>query len=268
MPLTKDYNTERSKYLKQYEENLKKSKEEFKQRWVDKYNNTFKYTEKTPLIDQKNENNQQLIDEKLQTDIFNNEHYVNVLKGYLNNLSKSETVNDYIIEHLDEDKIQYLAINWNIILQQLKKDIKPPISKEDFLVKLLNIIKNQNKITDVVENNTETLDKVSGANDKLLNLYNNQENDDLYNVYGLNDINDESNPTMIHNKLIKLTINDLKSLAISTNINIPYNVRRKKENIINYISNSVNAFENEYEFDNFINALNTYDMPKNKMARV
>jgi hypothetical protein len=159
MPLPENYNNERSKYLDQYLKNLEKAKEEFSQRWINKYNADFPYSENSLPIDT-NINEQPIISE-IKTPINDINYFRDLLHGYLYELSKNNDIVEYILDNLDEPSIIYLANNWKSVRSTIKKTIVPPISKEDFLIKLLTMIKGNKDIQNSIEADTKTRDMIT-----------------------------------------------------------------------------------------------------------
>ena len=159
MPLPESYNVERSKYLEQYLRNLEKAKEEFSQRWINKYNADFPYSENSLPIDT-NINEQPIISE-IRTPINDINYFRDLLHGYLYELSKNNDIVNYILDNLDEPSIIYLANNWKSVRSTIKKTIIPPISKEDFLIKLLTMIKGNKEIQNSIEADTNTRNMIT-----------------------------------------------------------------------------------------------------------
>lgn len=181
MPLPENYNVERSKYLEQYLRNLDKAKEEFSQKWINKYNADFPFSDQSLPIDT-NINEKPIIGE-IKTPINDIKYFTDLLHGYLFELSKNNDIVDYIISNLDDPSIIYLANNWKSIKSTIKKTIVPPISKEDFLIKLLTMVKGNKDIQNSIDVDTKTRNMINNKtnkyNDELKTFLNSLKKRDL-----------------------------------------------------------------------------------------
>ena len=139
MPLSNDFTAGRLEYLQMQIKNTKTVKEQFYPRFQRAYNEMFPFTEgsaQNVLQPQ-----QQIISEAVPSP--NKEMIEMSLKQKLNELTRNESVTDFIINNLliTEEKYYYDQ-NFDSVTKELLKKVKMPVSKEDFVINLASIFNN------------------------------------------------------------------------------------------------------------------------------
>ena len=177
MVLPDGFTERRMKQLQIAKKNLELLKNGYRDRWINEQLQLYPNTEPAT-----NENVIDKLDESVITtnntnnNAINIDKYYNDVETYLLDLTKDKKTEEFIIDKIPDQYFQTISINLKIIDKKIREIMKPRTPKEDFIIKLyeiLNELQKKNVINATPIFDFATEDPLTYENQKAIDRKNN-----------------------------------------------------------------------------------------------